>query len=139
MQHTNAAGVWHCEAWPPPDPGAKSPASGSWWQATGSSQACDMEEFAPEPGVYVLCARSPGGDEPRLRQWTPMYLGKASEESVGKRCTSYLDMRSRMFWGDSSRRRTRSCAEQQQLGGELTCKCRLFKGLVDRGFDVGIL
>jgi hypothetical protein len=90
---------------------------------------CDVKKFAPEPGVYVTFMRPPGCDEEELWQWTPVYLGKAS--NLGRRCASYLDTARDIFWCD-----TRPCDE---LGGDMTCKCKLFGDLADRGYDVGIL
>lgn len=87
-----------------------------------------MRELGATPGVYVVFVRPPGA---RLWEWTPVYLGEATSQDTGERCCSYLDSCAGIFLGD------KPPAADKQLPA--ACKCRLYRYLAARGFDVGIL
>lgn len=77
-----------------------------------------VKNFAPGPGVYVMCVRPPGAGR---REWTPGYLGKS--DHVGTRWADYVDGVSYRFLGD------KNCPDKRSM----------YEELADRCFDVALL
>ncbi|WIA41464.1 hypothetical protein OEZ86_005041 [Tetradesmus obliquus] len=73
--------------------------------------------LAPYNGVYMVFVRPPGA---RPHEWTPVYHGQATDQTVGERCASYLG--GGVFCCDTT-----------------TDKCKMCKDFADRGFDVAVM